>query len=119
MNEELNNVAEEYGREHYECCDLCTDYDVVESIKITTQAFKDGADWQKNSVWHDPSEDHDEDKPLLVLTQINTLAFWKGKFDTDKMVQQFGFAMAAEYNKPAEPMLKKWAYIKDILPIMD
>jgi hypothetical protein len=69
-------------------------------------AFENGADWRINSVWHTMDEVQDGKRPYIV--QYN---------------EECKFAM---FTKPipvpleqAKSVFKRWAYIKDLIPMED
>lgn len=70
------------------------------------KGFMEGADWRINSVWHTMDEVQDGKRPYIV--QYN---------------EECKFAM---FTKPipvpleqAKSVFKRWAYIKDLIPMED
>lgn len=71
---------------------------IADSDKNSFIEFKTGAQWQRNHVWHDASEDPDE-------TSLILLALKDGSF------------IVADENTPyLVTLVDKWCYISDILP---
>ena len=69
------------------------------------QGFKDGADCQINSVWHDASEKPDTNKGDLHVIV-------KDAFGKDVYVRQNAYYVL-KYG------CVRWAYIKDLIPNME
>lgn len=65
-------------------------------------AFKDGANWHINSVWHDANEQPDRGKDIIVMYSNKSCrvflpnGIWDNLIKVDKFI--------------------KWAYIDDLLP---
>jgi len=103
--EELENEAECYAQGYAE---VGYDEDEIASVR---DAFIDGAKWQRNCVWHKPSEEPDEDKEVFY------------EWDTaDAILHEVGF-----YHKDTKDFSKdhkhqrymsevaKWAYVEDLV----
>lgn len=73
-------------------------------------AFKDGANWYINSVWHDASErPKDRNAQCLVEVKSGGSSF----FLLSQFYHSGGFSFMDGINK-IQP--KRWAYIEDLLP---
>lgn len=65
---------------------------------IIKQAFKDGACWRDNSIWHSPAEKPQEFKPILFIDRNYMLC--DCLYDSDNKMK---YVVA-------------WAYQEDIMP---
>nr|DAM90840.1 MAG TPA: hypothetical protein [Caudoviricetes sp.] len=74
------------------------------------QGFKDGADWRINSVWHDASE-RPEKKHANCLVEVKEGDF--SFFLVSEFYQSGGFSFM---DGICNLILKRWAYIEDLLP---
>lgn len=96
--EDIEKAAKIYqGKDH----DIWTDKGITTELQ---KAFKAGAEWRINSVWHDAREKPDKGK-LLIVEDIN------GAYDLVYLPK----------SKPWEELSEKdhymrWAYIEDLLP---
>ena len=68
-------------------------------------AFRDGAEWRINSVWHDNSVRPGEDCDVLVETKHRIIF---DRYDTDYNELDSGTDWEME--------VIKWAYVSDLLP---
>lgn len=71
------------------------------------KAFKAGAEWQRNHVWHDATEKPDGKRRYLVETHLGKRthhSVWTKAFTPEEKVEDDGF-------------LVRWAYLEDILPL--
>lgn len=66
------------------------------------EAFEDGAQWRINSVWHDVSEEPKNGEYIILMTSHDIATAWHA---TPNYMQDF-----KRFN------IKKWAYVKDLLP---
>ena len=78
-----------------------------EGIETTMRrnAFKDGANWRINSVWHDNSVRPGEDCDVLIETKHRIIF---DRYDTDYNELDSGTDWEME--------VIKWAYVSDLLP---
>lgn len=74
------------------------------------KAFKTGANWRINSVWHDASE-RPEKKHANCLVEVKQGDF--SFFLVSEFYQNGGFSFM---NGICNLILKRWAYIKDLTP---
>lgn len=74
------------------------------------KAFKAGANWRINSVWHDASE-RPEKKYANCLVEVKEGDF--SFFLVSEFYQSGGFSFM---NGICNLVLKRWAYIEDLLP---
>ena len=81
-----------------------------EGIETTMRrnAFKDGADWRINSVWHKPEEVPEVDRCIIMdnITEWNT---WVVNLSTIQCWKR----MVRDYD------IVRWAYIDDLIPDKD
>lgn len=68
-------------------------------------AFRDGAEWHINSVWHDNSVRPGEDCDVLVETKHRIIL---DRYDTDYNKLDSGTDWETE--------VIRWAYVSDLLP---
>lgn len=85
------------------------DYDdglIYSSVKEqcdVIKAFKAGAEYRINSVWHNVSEKPKNGKMILVLrSKYSPIICGPFNFDWKETVEEFS--------------LKKWAYVEDLIP---
>ena len=80
-----------------------------EGIETTMRrnAFKDGANWRINSVWHKPEEVPETDRQILIerTEGFEIYIFTRSYF--------FSWKDISRYN------LVRWAYIEDLIPTED
>ena len=101
MNEEMNERLELAAKEYVK------KYKDFRFRNAGKKAFKDGAGWQRNSLWHDVAELPNENRRIVIIGQDDVVfsctyikdgnyrAFW-GLYDLRKQ--------------------KKWCYVEDLLP---
>ena len=82
---------------------------IIERSRIKI-AFKTGAAWRINSVWHDASE-RPEEKHASCLVEVKEGDF--SFFLVSEFYQSGGFSFM---NGICNLVLKRWAYIEDLLP---
>ena len=71
------------------------------------KAFKAGAEWQRNHVWHDATEKPDGKRRYLVETHLGKRthhSVWTKAFTPKEKVEDNDFIV-------------RWAYLEDILPL--
>ena len=73
------------------------------TISARRQSFMDGANWQRNHVWHDASEKSEPNKDVLMVTLRTGLYM---------AVNSSSWIFK---NTPCD----KWAYLSDLLPQND
>ncbi|EJW95596.1 hypothetical protein EVA_16278 [gut metagenome] len=66
------------------------------------KAFKTGAEWQRNHVWHKPTEQPEESKLVLTLTSYGAFIFGPNHEDWEGAVDHF--------------KIITWAYVDDLKP---
>lgn len=77
------------------------------SVSMRRDAFRKGAEWFKNALWHDASEEPKERKYILV----QWLYEGRTSYETDRVQSKVRW----QY-RVAENNIIKWCYIEDILP---
>lgn len=72
--------------------------------KLRREAFKDGAEWRINSVWHEASEAPEKNKYIAVMFKSKSKGFtlW---YSTDDIIQVF-----------KAHRITMWAYVIDLMP---
>ena len=70
----------------------------VDGLTFTYDAFKDGANWQRNRVWHDSDKEQPEDNRTVVV--------WNPAIKDGEILT---FCVEVFEHR-------LWAYIEDILP---
>ena len=71
------------------------------------KAFKAGAEWQRNHVWHDATEKPDGKRRYLVETHLGKRthhSVWTKAFTPKEKVED-------------DDVIVRWAYLEDILPL--
>lgn len=78
------------------------------SVSMRRDAFRKGAEWFKNALWHDASEKPQGSAAILYLWHDE-----QGGMDVgiDGVFDDLEWKKFVEYNK-----ITKWCYINDILP---
>ena len=71
-------------------------------------SFKDGVEWFKKAIWHDPSEEPESDKCILIR-----FVDYKGnvEYGTDILAPPITWNNWVEICK-----ITKWCYVEDLLP---
>lgn len=96
--EDIEKAAEEYE-------DSLTYSSVKEQYDIQ-KAFEAGAKWRVNSVWHNTSEKPKNGAMIVALrSKYSPIICGPFNFDWTETVEDF--------------LLKKWAYVEDLLPNME
>lgn len=90
--EDIEKVADEFANKEYEISDI----DRIPLYK----GFYHGAEWRINSVWHN-SKTEVPDVNTIVLVEKEDGSIWQYKVFAKS--QMLGW--------------KRWAYIKDLIPI--
>lgn len=70
--------------------------------RMRRDAFRDGAEWRINAVWHDTSEAPKKNKHIALMLESGNLTSW---YVTADIMQKF---------KEHKGIM--WAYIDDLLP---
>ena len=83
---------------------------------ISIEAFEAGADWQRNSVWHDVSEEPKEEKDLLLIftCQDGRKSYSIGLYSSH--ANNVWVSEGRNFHWKKLSMYSKWAYIDDLLP---
>lgn len=74
-------------------------------VSMRRDAFREGAKWFKEALWHDAKEEPDKHK--LVLVQW----FYMGRYGADMIKRKYYWQGYIE-----EYHIIKWCYIDDLLP---
>ena len=107
-DKDLEKEAESYAQGYAE---VGYDDDQIASVR---DAFIDGAKWQKDHVWHKPSEEpNDEMAEILIEWTVHSLYRHDVSY-YNKHTKMFGFD-GTEIDMPMS-RVRKWAYVKDLLP---
>lgn len=78
-----------------------------DSKAFTEEDYDQVKQWFKKNIWHDASEDAEENKPVIVITENGDLFLSSNKPDN----QGRGFS---HYKKLSH--YKQWAYVEDLVP---
>lgn len=104
--EDIYKAASDYAEENsWYPGETSYESDIIAIEESFADAFKAGAEWRINSVWHDASEVPDTDKGDLIIIV-------KDAFGKDVYVRQNAYYVL-KYG------CVKWAYMKDLLPIKE
>lgn len=98
LNERLELAAKEYVKKY-------KDFRFRNAGK---KAFKDGAGWQRDSLWHDVSELPRDNSRIVVVGQSN---------DVFSCEHTTGGKYRAYWSLYDLRKCKKWCYIEDLLPV--
>ena len=71
-------------------------------------AFRAGAEWFKQALWHDASEEPEIDKPLIIqyISLMNEVSY-----DKDRRIAKHPWKLNVEGLR-----IIKWCYFDDLLP---
>ena len=74
-------------------------------------AFKAGAEWRINSVWHDSGTEPTEEKMLVIINKHGEIK------ENDYMLNKKYFVSTYTWNKEVKTEeIIKWAYKEDLIP---
>ena len=81
-----------------------------EGIETTMRrnAFKDGANWRINSVWHKPEEVPEANRWIIHLDRLGCRVYGL----LPSVIEHWGFLVA-------DKGITRWAYIDDLIPTED
>lgn len=74
-------------------------------VSMRRDAFREGAKWFKEALWHDAKEEPDKHKFVLVQW------FYMGRYGADMIKRKYYWQGYIE-----EYHIIKWCYIDDLLP---
>lgn len=74
-------------------------------VSMRRDAFREGAKWFKEAIWHDAKEEPDKHKFVLVQW------FYMGRYGADMIKRKYYWQGYIE-----EYHIIKWCYIDDLLP---
>lgn len=84
---------------------VCNATDCIEWENLVF-AFKDGADWRINSVWHKPEEVPEANRAILIRFNEITRLWMRSEFlDWEVFVE--------------DKNVSQWAYLNDLIPTED
>lgn len=108
--EEIEKAAKKYANENaYIPSDVYAENNMIEMKGSFAEAFKDGAEWRINSMWHD-AEEQPKNWYETCLVELGTLV---SSFFTLSCYHHGGFLCLDEiHNKNIHVI--KWAYLKDL-----
>ena len=96
--EDIEKAAKEYTNK-------ITGLDFAGEVEVE-RAFRTGANWRINSVWHDASKEAKRDQYILIEDI-------RGKFTVHKFYLEKWKKMVKIYE------IRRWAYVKDLKPNME
>lgn len=78
------------------------------SVSMRRDAFRKGAEWFKNALWHDASEEPEIDKSLIIqyISLMNEVSY-----DKDRRIAKYPWKLNVEGLR-----IIKWCYFDDLLP---
>ena len=71
-------------------------------------AFRDGAQWRINSVWHKPEEVPEANRWIIHLDRLGCRVYGL----LPSVIEHWGFLVA-------DKGITRWAYIEDLIPTED
>lgn len=106
--EQIEEASEKFAEENVLYPEVSCESDIITLEESIIAAFKDGADWRINSVWHKPEEVPEVNARLLVECA-------KG-FELWTLEQGLSphWKAIVELNK-----ITSWAYLNDLIPTED
>lgn len=109
--EDIEKAAKKYANENaYIPSDIYVENNMIEMKESFAEAFKEGAEWRINSVWHDAEEQpKDWNETCLVELRSGGSSFYL----LSHFYHAGGFScMDGIHNKNIHVI--KWAYLKDL-----
>lgn len=82
------------------------------TVYCKREAFKDGALWQRNHVWHHADEEPSDRAVCLIINKRG----WKALLMYKNNFFYKGYIATKQYRMCQLEEIEMWAYIKDILP---
>lgn len=106
---DIEKAAKKYANENaYIPSDVYAENNMIEMKESFAEAFKDGAEWRINSVWHSGNEVPKEEKDLVI------------ELDTEFHICIFkdGYNFLGYYDNRGFIAFEviRWAYLKDLMP---
>lgn len=108
--EDIDKAASDYAEENsWYPGETSYESDIIAIEESFADAFKAGAEWRINSVWHDASEEPTEREMLAVIDKDGDMT------QNDFMIDEFiGCNKWSAYVKDVG--IIKWCYRKDLIP---
>lgn len=77
-------------------------------VSMRRDAFREGAKWFKEAIWHDAKEEPEIDKPLIIqyLSLMNEVSY-----DKDRRIAKYPWKLNVYGLR-----IIKWCYFDDLLP---
>lgn len=77
-------------------------------VSMRRDAFREGAKWFKEALWHDAKEEPEIDKPLIIqyISLMNEVSY-----DKDRRIAKYSWKLNVEGLR-----IIKWCYFDDLLP---
>lgn len=83
-------------------------------IDVACNAFKTGAEWRINSIWHDVEESPKQGS-LIAVFDGKDMHLWRAE-DIVNMINGIRIVSITVKECFARQHIIKWAYIEDLLP---
>lgn len=106
--EQIEEASKKFAEENIWNPGISCESDIITLKESVIAAFKDGADWRINSVWHKPEEVPEEYMPLLVEC-VEGYKIWGLWPD---------YAQEWEFIANNRRVVR-WAYADDLIPTED
>ena len=108
--EQIEEASKKFAEENIWNPGISCESDIITLKESVIAAFKDGANWRINSVWHKPEEVPEAGKDCLVeYVDGDGCAHIR----IDKR-SEYEWIEACHYDR-----ILRWAYIEDLIPTED
>lgn len=103
--EDIDKAASDYAEENsWYPGETSYESDIIAIEESFADAFKAGAEWRINSVWHDfQAELPRNGELILIVAEINGSSV-------------YFVSIWANYDDGTTEHMKRWAYIEDLIP---
>ena len=106
--EQIEEASKKFAEENIWNPGISCESDIITLEESVIAAFKDGADWRINSVWHKPDEVPEANEWIIYLDRFG----YRVDGMLPSVIQHWEFLVA---NKG----IMRWAYIEDLIPTED
>ena len=106
--EQIEEASKKFAEENIWNPGISCESDIITLKESVIAAFKDGADWRINSVWHKPEEVPEPYATLLVkcIEGYRTWALWPNHVRNWESLVETKRVIC-------------WAYVEDLIPTED
>ena len=106
--EQIEEASKKFAEENIWNPGTSCESDIITLKESVIAAFKDGADWRINSVWHKPEEVPEANRWIIHFDRLGCRVYGL----LPSVIQHWGFLVA-------DKGITRWAYIDDLTPTED